>query len=141
MIKTPCLLDLAHLFAQRGTGRFAQAYGGDLRPRQLKILRTLQAADGVNQTDLVKSTGIDRSTMGVIMRRLVKLRLVMRRRSRTDVRAYVLSITPEGSVALAEADRILIAVEQSMLDELPGSQRAAFVSALEQLAGLKSRDL
>jgi DNA-binding MarR family transcriptional regulator len=43
---------------------------GDLTPRQLAVLVTVANNEGLSQTGLVDRTGIDRSTLADIVRRL-----------------------------------------------------------------------
>ena len=58
----------------------------DLTLRQYACMKAVQ--DGAeNQTDVVYKTGIDRSTIADIMRRLVEQGLVYRERSERDARA------------------------------------------------------
>jgi DNA-binding MarR family transcriptional regulator len=62
--------------------------GLDITPRQFLLLKHIAKREGLSQTDLVKCTGIDRSTMADIVRRLVKKRYVQRRRT-TNERACI----------------------------------------------------
>ena len=55
---------------------------GDLTPRQYAVLVTVAGNEGLSQTDLVESTGIDRSTLADIVRRMLKKGLLQRRRTR-----------------------------------------------------------
>ena len=46
--------------------------GGDLTPRQYAVLLTVSLNEGLSQTNLVEKTGIDRSTLADIVRRMLK---------------------------------------------------------------------
>ena len=50
----------------------AEMSQGDLTPRQYAILLTVAQNEGLSQTHLVEKTGIDRSTLADIVRRLLK---------------------------------------------------------------------
>jgi DNA-binding MarR family transcriptional regulator len=82
---------------------------------------------------LVEHTGIDRSTMADVVRRLVKKRLVHRRRSRHDSRAYALLITPEGRSLLALAKPMASRVERQLLSVLPTNRMREFLVNLTRI--------
>ena len=69
-------------------------------------------SDEPSQTTLVERTGIDRSTMADIVRRLTARGLVQRRRTRRDARRYAVRLTDKGENALrlAEPARLLLTV-------------------------------
>ena len=52
----------------------------DLTPRQFAVLLTVAQNEGLSQTGLVEKTGIDRSTLADIVRRMLKKGLLQRRR-------------------------------------------------------------
>jgi hypothetical protein len=79
--------------AEQAAGRlFAARAMGSTTPRQLAILVAVSENDGLNQTDVVQRTGIDRSTLTEIISRLLRKGLLQRRRSRVDTRAKVLPL-------------------------------------------------
>ena len=127
------LVDLIHRVNQRALEQFAERHGRDVTPRQVAILRVLASSQGASQTTLVNVTGIDRSTTAEIVKRLVARGLVKRRRSRGDLRAYVVTLTPEGEKVLAEAEPVIAAVEKALLEALPEEDRDCFVASLERL--------
>ncbi|MEQ1711924.1 MAG: MarR family transcriptional regulator, partial [Hyphomicrobium sp.] len=51
----------------------------DLTPRQYAVLITVAQNEGLSQTNLVDKTGIDRSTLADIVRRMLKKGLLQRR--------------------------------------------------------------
>lgn len=73
-----------------------RAAGTGITPSQATVLLALSGRDDPSQSDLVKDTGIDRSTMADVVKRLVKKGLVERKRRKTDARAYVLTLTHKG---------------------------------------------
>ncbi|MGH9810564.1 MAG: MarR family winged helix-turn-helix transcriptional regulator, partial [Terriglobia bacterium] len=92
---------------------------GDLTPRQLAVLVTVAQNEGLSQTGLVDRTGIDRSTLADIVRRLQKKGLIQRRRTKEDARAYAVKLTDEGKRVLRTAEPIARRVDDRILDALP----------------------
>lgn len=129
----PSLLDLIHRTSQILEDRFARTLRGEVTPRQLAILRAAHAMPGMSQTGLVDTTGVDRSTASEIIKRLVKRGLLKRRRSRSDARAYIVDLTPDGRRVLDEADPVLMAVEVELLDAVPQPQREVLIATLETM--------
>lgn len=124
------LLHLVHRVSQIGNERFAEALPGEVTSRQLFVLRALGADPGTSQTAVVEATGIDRSTMSEILKRLISRKLVKRRRAQKDARAYVVQLTDEGSAVLAAALPVLEQIETSLLDAMPSKDREQFIASL-----------
>jgi DNA-binding MarR family transcriptional regulator len=77
-----------HLFHRLGQGS-ADAFSSqmrqvDLTARQFAVLSATSQNDGLSQTDLVALTGIDRSTMADIVKRMLKKGLLQRQRTNWD---------------------------------------------------------
>ena len=126
------LLHRAQQRASDVTAQALRAYG--LTTRQYAVLVALRSDSAVTQSDLVRRTGIDRSTLADMLNRMSKRSLTMSKRTETDQRANLVTITPKGLRALeAVAPRVADA-EQRMLDTLPSAMRENFVSALQVLA-------
>jgi DNA-binding MarR family transcriptional regulator len=120
--------------AEQAAGRlFAARAMGSTTPRQLAILVAVSENDGLNQTDVVQRTGIDRSTLTEIISRLLRKGLLQRRRSRVDTRAKVLSLTDKGR-RLLEAPRPMESnVDARLLAVLPIAHRKPFLAALQAI--------
>lgn len=103
---------------------------GDLTPRQLAVLVTVAHNEGLSQTGLVDRTGIDRSTLADIVRRMQKKGLLQRRRTKEDARAYAVKLTDEGRKVLRTAEPLAKKVDERILDALPTRQREQFVDEL-----------
>ena len=112
--------------------------GTDLTPRQFSVLAVLAKHENVSQTALVDATGIDRSTLAEIVKRLVNRGLLARRRSKLDARAYSVRLTAEGQVVLKKATPIASRVEATLLLALPVSYRSAVLQGLAAIAKLAS---
>src|SRR5262245_43253331 len=101
-----------------------------LTARQLAVLVTVLENEGLSQTGLVDRTGIDRSTLADIVRRLKERGLLQRRRTREDARAYAVKLTEDGRQVLRTAEPLARRVDQGVLDALPAKRRGEFVGAL-----------
>ena len=95
------LTHLLHRVGQCATDAF-QRYAGDLQitARQFAVLMAVARKDGASQMDIVKLTGIDRSTLADMVSRMLAKGLIERQRSKVDGRAYALSLTESGRNAL-----------------------------------------
>jgi DNA-binding MarR family transcriptional regulator len=69
------------------------------------------------------------------VKRLVKRGLVNRRRSRSDARAYVVRLTPEGRDMLLATKPAAQRVEERLMEQLPNARRADLIEALESIIG------
>ena len=125
------LLALLHRANQIATERFAESLGdGDLTARQVQVLAAIDANEGLSQTGIVAATGIDRSTLADIVRRLSKRKQIERKRSKDDARAYMVRLTEAGRKALADGKPVLGSVERGLLAALPAKQRGELVAML-----------
>lgn len=106
---------------------------GDLTPRQYAVLVAVSQNEGLSQTQLVERTGIDRSTLADIVRRMLKKGLLQRRRTKDDARAYAVKLTDEGWRVLKAADPLAKRVDDKILAALPGQQRERFVQDLNTI--------
>lgn len=106
---------------------------GDLTPRQYAVLVTVSQNEGLSQTDLVEKTGIDRSTLADIVRRMLKKSLLQRRRTKEDARAYAVKLTEEGWRVLKSAEPMARRVDDRILSVLTNTQRERFISDLNTI--------
>jgi DNA-binding MarR family transcriptional regulator len=106
---------------------------GDLTPRQYAVLVAVSQNEGVSQTHLVEKTGVDRSTLADIVRRMLKKGLLQRRRTKDDARAYAVKLTDEGWRVLKLADPLAKRVDDRILAALPGQQRERFLQDLSAI--------
>lgn len=114
---------------------FQNELGGDssITPRQFAVLSTVALNEGLNQTQLVAETGIDRSTLADVVRRMLKKGLLQRRRTKEDARAYAVRLTDEGWKSLKMADPLAKKVDDKVLAALPASQRERFLQDLASI--------
>ncbi len=106
-----------------------------ITPRQFALLLILAQRPGLTQTDLVTETGIDRSTVGDMIDRLVQRGLVRRRRSGRDQRANTLVILPAGLSLLHETMPAVERAQERIMSPLPPEVRDEFLAALRLMAG------
>lgn len=101
---------------------------------QTVVLRALLDCGPGSQKALIARTGIDRSTISDMLRRLAEKRWVKRERSDHDCRVQLASITKEGSEALRTAENELDALEAGIMLLVPRADRAAFKRGLAAIA-------
>jgi DNA-binding MarR family transcriptional regulator len=106
---------------------------GDLTPSQYAVLATVAEHEGLSHARLIERTGIGRSTVSDIVRRLRKKGLLQRRRKRNDARAYAVKLTDEGWLTLSAAQPIMQRVDQRILETLPLSYRRQFLDDLTDI--------
>jgi DNA-binding MarR family transcriptional regulator len=102
----------------------------DVTPRQLAVLIAIEANPNGSQTVLVEATGIDRSTLADIMRRIVKKGWAQRRRTKLDARAYAVNLTSSGRQVLQRGNPALSAIDTKVMEPLSASDRKAFLKSL-----------
>src|SRR6476620_11257535 len=111
-----------------------EAGTSDLTKQQYTLLSALEHNDGVSQTALVDITGIDRSTLAEMVRRMLDKGLLSRERTEEDARANAVAISPSGRKALRSARNAADRAERALLEALPQPERMKFVKALTQIA-------
>lgn len=126
---------LIHRAQQFAADRFAEEMGpGAITQRQFAVLTAVAANEGLTQTDLVRATGIDRSTLAELVARMAARKLLLRERARTDARANTVRLTPEGKSVLDGATALVARADAAILAAMPKAKRAAFVDMLQRIA-------
>ena len=127
-------IHLLHRAGQCASDIFQEEIGeSDLTPRQYAVLVAVSQNEGVSQTLLVEKTGVDRSTLADIVRRMLKKGLLQRRRTREDARAYAVKLTDAGWKALKGTDPLAKRADDKLLAVLPAAQRDRFLQDLSQI--------
>lgn len=101
--------------------------------RQYTVLAAAAVAEGQTQNDLVRATGIDRSTLADLVARMLAKGLLQRQRSATDARANTVRLSDAGRSVLGGSADAAAAADARLLAHLPGKKRDAFVKALATL--------
>ena len=89
----------------------------------------------LTQTELATMIGLDKTTMVVTIDDLESKGLAERVPSPTDRRARVIRVTDAGREKVTEGQRIIVGVQEDVLEALPPAEREAFVAALMKLVG------
>lgn len=126
---------LMHRALQLALDVYAEEVGPDgLTQRQFAVLEAVSAKAGLTQTDLVRATGIDRSTLADLVARMESKGLVERRRSTLDARAMAVRLTDAGSATLEAMRPRVQSADKRILALLPKGRREAFLTVLAELA-------
>ena len=126
---------LLHRALQRALDIYAETAGPTaVTQRQFAVLAAVAAREGLTQADLVRATGIDRSTLAELVARMLGKGLIARERSNEDGRANTVSLTDKGRTALAEAEPRAHAADQAILRLVPSGKRGGFLASLRALA-------
>jgi DNA-binding MarR family transcriptional regulator len=129
------LLHLLHSAQQKAEVIFSHAPGKvELTPRQFVVMATIARNEGLSQTDIVNATGIDRSTLADIVKRLLRKGVLVRKRTKEDARAYAVRLTAHGQTLLAQTNNQVRHTEKQLMAMLPPQARSIVLSALLQLS-------
>lgn len=107
--------------------------------RQTVLLAAIAEDEGASQSDLVRTTGVDRSTLAEMMARMERKGLIARAAAADDGRAKSVRLTTDGRRRLNEALPAIRAVDRALLFALPAARRAAFESILAEIAETADR--
>jgi DNA-binding MarR family transcriptional regulator len=102
--------------------------------RQFAVMEAVSAKSGLTQTDLVRATGIDRSTLADLVARMTTKGLLERERSSIDARAKAVKLSDAGAALLEAARPRVEAADKRILGLLPKSKRDGFIELLADLA-------
>lgn len=126
-------LHLLHRAGQVAEVLFEKANDAGLTTRQFIVLAVVASSENPSQTTICARTGIDRSTMAEIVRRLVSRGLLARRRTREDARMYAIRLTDAGREALERTLPLACEVDQILFKPLTSKQRQDFESSLRRI--------
>jgi DNA-binding MarR family transcriptional regulator len=107
----------------------------DLTKQQFTVLAAVERNEGMSQTELVTITGIDRSTLAEMIRRMIEKGLLDRERTETDQRANAVRIAATGKKALRSARMASERVERALLSGLAAADRTKFLKMLSTVVG------
>jgi DNA-binding MarR family transcriptional regulator len=127
---------LIHRALQLALDIYAEETGPDgLTQRQFAVLEAVSHKAGLTQTDLVRATGIDRSTLADLVARMTTKGLLDREKSTLDARAKAVRLSPAGEAALEAARPRVEAAVKRIVSLLPKGKRDVFLDLLGELAG------
>ncbi|WP_417469459.1 MarR family winged helix-turn-helix transcriptional regulator [Maricaulis sp.] len=126
---------LLHRAQQFAAERFTKSMAGaKLTQRQFAVLHATSGNEGLTQTELVKTTGIDRSTLAELVSRMVRNGLLVREKLADDARANAIHLSESGRTLLDAATLGAIEADRAILSALPKSKRANFLATLGRIA-------
>jgi len=126
---------LLHRALQLALDVYAAETGpGAVTQRQYAVLAAVAEHEGLTQTDLVRATGIDRSTLADMIARMISKAYLARERSTTDGRANTVRLTDTGRAILDEAAPRVAAADARILAYLAANKRESFLGVLRDLA-------
>ncbi|OYW56434.1 MAG: hypothetical protein B7Y80_06730 [Hyphomicrobium sp. 32-62-53] len=124
---------LLHRAGQHAEEMFARATGQlGITARQFVVLAAIDGLQKPSQTALCETSGIDRSTLADIVRRLEMRGLIHRERTKSDARMYAVSVTDEGRALMMRAAPIAIEVERELLAQFSSAEQDHFKSLLRR---------
>jgi DNA-binding MarR family transcriptional regulator len=125
---------LLHRAQQMALDIYAQEFGpGGITQRQFALLAAVADNEGANQSDLVRITGIDRSTLADMAVRMIAKGLLSRDRSETDARANAVSLTQKGREVLEDARPKMTKADARLLKLMADGRRQTLVALLREL--------
>jgi len=126
---------LLHRALQLALDVYAAETGpGAVTQRQYAVLAAVAEHEGLTQTDLVRATGIDRSTLADMIARMIAKAYLARERSATDGRANTVRLTDAGRAILDDAAPRVGAADARILAYLAANKRESFLGVLRDLA-------
>lgn len=127
---------LLHRALQLALDLHTESGPAEITQRQYTVLAAAAASDGQTQNDLVRATGIDRSTLADLVARMLAKGLLERQRSTTDARANTVRLSEAGRNALTASAGPAAAADEKLLSYLPTKKREGFLKALGVLANV-----
>jgi len=122
---------LLHRALQHALDIYVEEAGADgPTQRQFAVLRAVADNEGLTQTELVRATGIDRSTLADMVARMIAKGLLERERSATDARANAVRLTDAGRESLAGAEPKVVSADGRILGLAPPNSRERFLKIL-----------
>lgn len=113
-------------------------HGCDLTPVQFAAMAALDATPGIDQATLAGIIAYDRVTIGGVIDRLERKKLVLREVSEKDRRARVLRISEVGRKLLSELRPIVVDLQNDILLGLDGDERGYLVELLQKVVAARS---
>lgn len=106
----------------------------DLTPLQFAVLAALRTGGPDDQVRLGGSLALDRTTIGVVVKKLEGRGLVRRKPSEKDRRSKLIYITADGEALLDQVVPAVEAAQDRMLAPLTAAERKRFMTLLQKVA-------
>ena len=132
---------LLHRALQHALDIYVDATGpGAPTQRQFAVLCAVEGNEGLTQTDLVRATGIDRSTLAELVSRMIGKGHLARERSSADGRANTVRLTDKGRASLAAARPKVAAADERIMSLVPARARESFLTVLLTISRKAERE-
>lgn len=105
----------------------------DLTPTQFGVLCSLNLTPNMDQIGVARAVGLDRSTAGSVVDRLVKRGLITRVINATDRRRRTLKLTEKGVSVMRAAEPASQAAQRRMLQNLSAEEAELLMGLLTKL--------
>ena len=109
-----------------------------ITPVQLAVIMTLLASPDIDQRTLASAIDFDAATVGGVIDRLEKRKLLQRYASPEDRRAKLLSLTREGVKLSDELLPLILKIQKRLLAPLSAKDQTTFAKMLKQLVEFHS---
>jgi DNA-binding MarR family transcriptional regulator len=104
-----------------------------ITPTQYGVLLILGRRPDIDQNTLGRLLGLDRSTTGLVVRKLAERGLIARATGAGDLRRRELKLTREGTALAARVAKDARRAQQRLLSPLPARERRRFLDLLASL--------
>ena len=104
-----------------------------ITPTQYGVLLILERRPGIDQNTLARLLGLDRSTTGMVVRKLAGRGLVARATGAGDLRRRELKLTRSGAALLGRMLTSARRAQERLLSPLPARERQHFLDLLARL--------
>jgi DNA-binding MarR family transcriptional regulator len=115
-----------------------QAKAFDITPVQYAAIAAINNHPGIDQTALSNIIAFDRTTIGDVVGRLEKKKLIKRKSGTADRRTKSLHITPAGERLIKQIEPAVASTQRQILQPLKPGARNAFLHMLKHLVHLNN---
>jgi len=106
-----------------------------ITPTQYGVLVILARRPGIDQNTLARLLGLDRSTTGLVVRKLAERGLIARAMGAGDLRRRELRLTQAGVALAGRVSKDARRAQRRLLSPLPAREGARFLRLLTRLTG------
>jgi DNA-binding MarR family transcriptional regulator len=110
----------------------------EITPVQYSAILAIDNHPGIDQTALCNIIAFDRSTIGDVVTRLERKKLIKRTPGAEDRRTKLLHITPAGRKLIEDIESAVLSTQKRILEPLSVGERVAFVKLLKQLVHINN---
>lgn len=112
----------------------------DMTPIQFALMSGIQSNSGIDQVQLSRLIGVDRTTIGNVILRLEKRGALKRSADASDRRVKRLALTPSGEQLLMAALPSVQEVQDQFLAPLEEEERVEFIRLLSKAVSLNNEN-